>query len=104
GDTNYTGGPYRDDGTNECFTVTPRQPTISTSQTLVPLPVGSTISDTANLGNTANKPDGTPAGGTITFTAYGPQANPGSPVCTGTAAYTSAAYPVSGNGTYPTAS
>src|SRR5262249_28512920 len=68
-----------------------------------PLPLGSAISDTADLSNTAPKPNGDPAGGTITFKAYGPQADPANPVCTGTAAYTSPAYPVSGNDTYPTA-
>src|SRR5262249_38288656 len=41
GDGNYTDGPYRDDGTNECFTVTPRQPAIVTHQTPGPLPLGS---------------------------------------------------------------
>jgi len=103
GDTNYVDGPYRDDGTNECFTVNPRQPAIVTHQTPGPLPLGSSISDTADLSNTAPKPNGDPAGGTITFKAYGPQADPANPVCTGTAAYTSSAYPVSGNNTYPTA-
>jgi hypothetical protein len=103
GDSNYVNGPYRDDGTNECFTVTPKQPTISTSQTAGPLALGSSISDTADLGNTAPKPNGDPAGGTITFRAYGPQADPSNPVCTGTPAYTSTDYPVSGDGTYPTA-
>jgi hypothetical protein len=102
GDLNYPGGASHDSA-NECFTVTPRQPTIVTSQTAGPLTIGSSISDTATLGNTANKPDGSPAGGTITFRAYGPQADPSNPVCTGTAVYTSAAYTVSGNGTYPTA-
>src|SRR5437899_2590309 len=95
GDTNYTAGPYRDNGANECFTVTPRQPTIPTSQTACPLPLGSTIKDTATLANTAPKPNGDPAGGTNTVKAYGPQADPSNPVCTGTAVYTSAAYAVS---------
>jgi hypothetical protein len=103
GDSNYTTGPFRDNGANECFTVNPRQPLIATHQTAGPLPLGSAISDTADLSNTAPKPNGDPAGGTITFTAYGPQADPATPVCTGTAVYTSPAYPVSGDGTYPTA-
>lgn len=110
GDTSYTAGPYADGSKTECFTVTPKQPTISTSQTGKDgLPLGSTISDTATLGKTANQPDGSPAGGTITFYAYGPQAS-GNPSdtnykadCTTTPAYTSTAYTVSGDGTYPTA-
>jgi hypothetical protein len=53
--------------------------------------IGGSISDTATLsGISAN------AGGTITFNAYGPNdAN-----CSGTAAFTSAAVPVSGPGNY----
>ncbi|HET7279228.1 MAG TPA: hypothetical protein VFJ22_14210 [Dermatophilaceae bacterium] len=104
GDTNYTGGPYVDGSSTECFTVTPKQPAITTSQTGADgLPLGSAISDTATLSGTANQPDGDPAGGTITFTLYGPQADPSNPVCTGTPVYTSTAYAVSGDGTYPTA-
>ena len=53
--------------------------------------IGGAISDTASLGGV-----GTTAGGTITFKAYGPDdAN-----CSGTAAFTSAAIPVSGPGNY----
>jgi hypothetical protein len=89
---------------NESVVVSPAQPAISTSQTTGPVPLGSTISDTATLSGTAKKPDGTAAGGTITFKAYGPQADPANPVCTGTAVYTSTAYAVSGDGLYPTAS
>ncbi len=96
GDSNYTDGPYRDDGSNECFTVTPRQPNISTSQTAGPLPLGSSISDTATLGNTAPKPNGDPADGTIVITAYGPS----DPNCTGAAVFTSSPLAVSGDGTY----
>ena len=101
GDSNYEDGASHD-GDNECFTVTPRQPSISTSQT-ASVTLGSPISDTATLGDTADQPDGSPAGGTITFYAYGPQADPSTPVCSGTAAYTSPAYPVSGDDIYPTA-
>ena len=59
--------------------------------------LGTAIDDTATLANTANQPDGDPAGGTITFTAYGPfdALN----VCTGTAVYTSVVA-VSGDGNY----
>jgi hypothetical protein len=57
---------------NESVVVNPRQPTISTTATAGPLALGSSISDTAHLGNTALDPDGSKADGTITFTAYGP--------------------------------
>ena len=36
GDTNYTGGPYVDDGTNECFTVLELIPEIDTAQSFFP--------------------------------------------------------------------
>jgi hypothetical protein len=54
GDSNYTGGPYRDDGTNECFLV--RQPTaITTAQRWLP-------NDSATV---------TPAvAGTVVFSLY----------------------------------
>jgi hypothetical protein len=53
--------------------------------------IGGSISDTATLSGV-----GATAGGTITFKAYGPDdAN-----CSGTAAFTSAAIPVSGSGNY----
>jgi hypothetical protein len=106
GDANYTGGPYVDGSSTECFTVTPRQPGITTDQSAKPptgAPLGTAITDTATLSNTAPKPDGSAAGGTITFTLYGPQADPATPVCTGTPVYTSTAYAVSGDGTYPKA-
>ena len=107
GDGNYKpvspATTFNHDGSDECLQILPIQPTIVTTQTAGPLALGSSISDTATLGNTAKQPDGSAAGGTITFTAYGPQADPAHPDCTGTAVYTSAAYPVSGNNTYPTA-
>jgi hypothetical protein len=105
-----------DDGTNECFTVTPRTPTLSTSATCVdstgatadPCVVGSTLKDTATLSGTANNPnnDGsnttypsingttTPATGTITWTAYGPDS------CV-TVAMAATSRDVSGDNTYP---
>jgi hypothetical protein len=96
------GVPDRDDdGVNECFTVTPVTPQLATSAGDDVL-LGSPITDTATLSGTANQP-GTPAinpttagaaaGGTITFTLYGPNN------CS-TVAFTSAAVPVSGDGTY----
>jgi hypothetical protein len=86
---------------SECFTVTPVTPQLGTSAG-ANVVLGNPISDTATLTGTANKPGspvinpttaGGPAGGTITFTAYGPNN------CT-TVAFTSAAVPVSGDGTY----
>jgi hypothetical protein len=42
GDTNYTDGPYTDDGTNECFDVVVFQPSLTTAQTV-------TIKDSATI-------------------------------------------------------
>jgi hypothetical protein len=90
-----------DDGTNECFTVTPVTPNLATTAG-DDVPLGEQITDRANLTNTANKPGtpainptsaGGPAGGTITFKAYGPDD------CE-TVAFTSAPVSVSGNGEY----
>lgn len=93
GDTNYTGGPYGDNGTNECFRVTPKTPTISTQVSNAgPVVPGTAVSDSATLGNTATPSNGT--NGTITFTAYGPD----DATCA-TAVYTSEIN-VTGNGTY----
>jgi hypothetical protein len=91
-----------DDTTNECFTIAPVTPSLSTQAGAGPVVLGNAISDSATLGLTANKPGtpainpttaGGPAGGTITFTAYGPNN------CT-TVAFTSSPVTVSGNGTY----
>jgi hypothetical protein len=97
-----SGVPDADDnGENECFTVTPVTPDLATTAGPDVL-LGNPISDTATLSGTANKPGtpainpttaGGPAGGTITFTAYGPDN------CT-TVAFTSSAVAVTGNGTY----
>jgi hypothetical protein len=90
-----------DNGDNECFTVTPVTPQLATSAGADVL-LGNPISDTATLTGTANEPGapainpttaGGPAGGTITFTAYGPNN------CT-TVAFTSSPVQVSGDGTY----
>jgi hypothetical protein len=87
--------PQDDDGTNECFTVTPRTPTLTTSahcydssntQIDSACVIGSTLKDTASLTGTANNPnnDGSnltypsingttsPADSSITWTLYGP--------------------------------
>jgi hypothetical protein len=81
---------------NETTVVNPRTPTIVTVAVAGPVPLGGAISDTATIGNTAPRPDGSPANGTVTFRAYGPN----DADCTGTPAFTSAAIPVSGNGNY----
>jgi hypothetical protein len=105
--------PVDDNGANECFNVAPVTPTLVTSASCSASPcvVGSTLSDTATLSNAATGPgtNGTnttypsinpssvpAAGGTISWTAYGPND------CT-TVALASTSRNVSGNGTYPTA-
>jgi hypothetical protein len=67
-----------DNGTGECFVVTPLTPTLTTSASCgaSPCVLGSTLSDTASLTGTANNPD---------------PANPG----------TNAAFPTIGGGTIP---
>ena len=100
GDSPNTSGPVS--GTcgesGESVVINPKLPTIVTNAVAGPLPLGSAVSDTATIGNTANKPDGNPAGGTVTFKAYGPSAT--ASCTTGNLVFTSAAIPVSGNGTY----
>lgn len=81
-----------DDGVNECFTVAPVTPTLTTSASCsaTPCVLGSTLSDTASLTGTATQPGsgggGTPgiyttinpttsgadAGGTISWVLYAP--------------------------------
>ena len=92
-----------DSSETECFTVNPVTPGLATqaSGTVI---LGGNISDTATLSGLATQPaspvinltgtGGAAAGGTITFTLYGPNN------CT-TLAYTSGAVTVSGNGNYP---
>jgi hypothetical protein len=90
-----------DSGTTECFTVTPVPTTLATSAGAGPVLLGNPINDTATLSGTANRPGtpvinpttaGGPAGGTITFTAFGPGN------CTSVAFTTTVN--VSGDGTY----
>ncbi len=75
-------GPDGTDPNSECFTVTPVTPELTTTAG-DDVTLGNPISDTAHLTGTASRPtgpppfntDGTtgsPADGTITFTAYGP--------------------------------
>jgi hypothetical protein len=99
-----TGVPDASDGSaTECFTVNPVTPQLATTAG-DDVTLGNPISDTATLTGTANKPGspdvinpttpGGPAGGSITFTAYGPDN------CTTVAFTTSTPVPVSGDGTY----
>jgi hypothetical protein len=69
-----------DDGVNECFTVAPVTPPLSTSAGADVL-LGNPVTDTANLSGTSNQPGspainpttaGAAAGGTIAFTLVGP--------------------------------
>jgi hypothetical protein len=78
--------PGQDDGTDECFTVAPVTPALSTQAGLSPVDLGDPVTDTAFLVGTASQPGsggggtngvyetidpttpGDPAGGTITFT------------------------------------
>jgi len=81
---------------NENVVVSPSQPDITTTATEGPVSLGNSIDDTAHLSGTADQPDGDPAGGTITFTAYGPHDD--FTTCD-TVAYTSVVN-VSGDGDY----
>ena len=86
---------------NEGSVISPSQPAIETNvDDAGPLPLGSALDDTATLSGTADQPDGDPAGGTITFTAYGPHDD--ATTCT-TVAYTSVVN-VSGDGDYTASS
>jgi hypothetical protein len=101
--------PSSDSRATECFTVAPRQPTLTTQATAGPVTFGSKISDTVTLSNTAHKPGtGGPTGsngtinpttlggdatGAITVVAYGPDS------CS-TVAFTSGAIAASGDGSY----
>ena len=100
-----------DDGTGECFVITPLTPTLTTSAS-GPVELGQAISDTASLTGTANNPknDGTnltypsiggttkPAGGVITWTLYGP-ASDGSAQCSTTKTLSPNTATVSGDNT-----
>jgi hypothetical protein len=93
GDTNYTDGPYQDDGSNECFHVSPLTPDISTLVSDAgPVVPGTAVSDDAMLSGTATPSNDTQ--GTITWHAYGPD----DATCS-TSVYTSVAT-INGNGTY----
>lgn len=118
-----------DSSATECFTVDPRQPTLSTqaidgagANLSAAVPFGTAVFDKATLGNTANRPGtagpgpgdasidptsaGGAAGGTITFRLYGPGTT--TTACDTLAAGFSTAYPngiqvtVTGDGDYTT--
>lgn len=84
-----------DSSVTECFKVTPVTPALTTDASSGPVALGQTISDTAHLSGTATQPDGSKAGGSITFTVYGPDN------CTTVAFTSSNPVTVSGNGDYP---
>ncbi|TME21004.1 MAG: hypothetical protein E6I67_08860 [Chloroflexi bacterium] len=98
----YTGDPPNTSGpvsttcgdTGETSVVNPVTPTLTTTAT-VSVTVGSPIDDTAHLGGTTTKPNGTPATGTITFSLYGP-----SNTATCITAIEQSVVNVSGNGDY----
>lgn len=93
-----------DSRASECFTVNPVTPTLATSAS-DDVVLGGSVSDSATLSGLATQPanpvinltgtGGAAAGGTVTFTLFGPDN------CT-TVAYASSAVTVSGNGTYNT--
>ena len=103
-DSTTDGVPDAADGTSgECFTVNPVTPTLTT-QASSSTALGQPISDTATISGTAKQPtaapvfnttgtEGAPAGGTITFEAYGPDS------CS-TKAFGPVMVTISGNGTY----
>jgi hypothetical protein len=101
----YSGNPPNTVGTsgtcndaNESAVVNPKQPSITTDASADPptgVSLGTPISDTATLSGTSNKPNGNPAGGTITFKLYGPD----DATCTGTVAFSSTVN-VTGDGQY----
>jgi hypothetical protein len=113
-----TGVPdANDDGTNECFTVTPVTPALPT--TAGPdVVLGNAVTDTAALSGTSNQPGtpainpttaGAPAGGTITFTlvksdcttlATGTGTNPQSVAVSGNGTYGPVSFTPDAAGTY----
>ena len=78
----------------ECFVVNPVPSGVTTNATPTVV-LGNPINDTATLTGAATQPDGSPAGGTITFSLYGPSATAvcGTPIATRVVT-------VSGNGNY----
>jgi len=95
-----------DSRATECFTVNPVEPTLTT-QASAGIVLGGTVKDTATLGGTTAQPldpvirtgaqpaPGASAGGTITFSLYGPSTTGCGPLV-----QTTTAVNVSGNGNY----
>jgi hypothetical protein len=87
---------------NECFTVGPVTPTLTTQASATVL-LNNPISDTATLSGTAEQPGspvigggvGPPAGGSITFKLFGPNTGVCGPLVT-----TLGPFPVTGDNTY----
>jgi hypothetical protein len=107
--------PADDNGSNECFVITPLTPKLST-QASGPVALGGTISDTASLTGTANNPNNDGAGGdtglyksingttkaadtTIAWTLYGPAADGSGQCTTAIGAPTGSPVTVSGDNT-----
>jgi hypothetical protein len=106
-----------DDGTNECFTVTPVTPALPTTAG-DDVTLGNPVTDTAALSGTSNQPGtpainpitaGAPAGGTITFTllkadcttlATGTGTNPQSVTVSGNGTYGPVSFTPDAAGTY----
>ena len=95
----------KDASEGECFVVNPVTPTVNTTAS-ADVTIGGTVTDSAVLAGTANRPGdpvinpttaGGAATGTITFRLYGPADD----TCTGTPAYTQVVN-VNGDGTYQT--
>src|SRR5204863_3110756 len=76
GDTNYTGGPFRDGGTNECFTVQQIPTTTVTTPSPPSVTFGSTVTDHAVI--TATKSgDGAVTGSAAFFVCNPSQVSAG---------------------------
>jgi hypothetical protein len=96
--TTTTGVPNAVDPTDatsqtECFVVTPVPSGVTTNATPTVV-LGNPIHDIAHLTGTATQPDGSPAGGTITFHLYSDSG------CLNEVSTGLTAVPVSGNGDY----
>src|SRR5437870_5041673 len=84
GDANYKPVASKCDDTGEQSLVNKKQPTIATTAS-GPVTIGDAIHDVAQLGNLVS---GVAPTGTITFTAYAPNANGSADVVCGTALFT----------------
>ena len=91
GDVNNSAVSGACNGANEAVVVSPHAPTMTTQVDNASVKFGTAVKDTATIAGA-----GAAAGGTITFKLYGP--NDGT--CANAAVFTSAAIPVSGNGSY----